>query len=100
MGSSAAHMNTKVRRIWMEPNRRTPSKAFPPWTGQGKVLYKIRPHTLSPEHFYQSTDEGTVAVRYIVQPLTPSGTRLRIDAVFVEATLRKRHASNGRVEGS
>ena len=76
------------------------SKAFPPWTGQGKVLYKIRPHTLSPEHFYQSTDEGTVAVRYIVQPLTPSGTRLRIDAVFVEATLRKRHASNGRVEGS
>jgi len=76
------------------------SKAFPPWTGQGKVLYKIRPHTLSPEHFYQSTDEGTVAIRYIVQPLTPSGTRLRIDAVFVEATLRKRHASDGRVEGS
>jgi len=76
------------------------SKAFSPWTGPGKVLYKIRPHTLSPEHFYQSTDEGTVAIRYIVQPLTPSGTRLRIDAVFVEATLRKRHASDGRVEGS
>src|SRR5207247_3679386 len=54
----------------------------------------------SPEHFYQSNDEGTVAVRYIVQALTPSGTRLRIDAVFVEASLRRRHASDGQVENS
>ncbi|PYX08516.1 MAG: hypothetical protein DMG88_09970, partial [Acidobacteria bacterium] len=76
------------------------SSAFSSWTGQGKVLYKIRPHTLSPEHFYQSNDEGTVTVRYIVEPLPPSGTRLRIDAVFVEATLRKRHASDGQVENS
>jgi hypothetical protein len=72
--------------------------AFSPWTGQGEVLYKIRPHTLAPEHFYQSTDEGTVAVRYIVQPLAPSGTRLRIDAIFIAATGRTRHASDGRVE--
>jgi hypothetical protein len=76
------------------------SGAFPRWTGQGKVLYKIRPRTLSPEHFYQSTDEGTVIVRYIVQPLTPSGTRLRIDAVFIETTGHKRHASDGQVENS
>jgi hypothetical protein len=74
--------------------------AFSPWTGLGEVLYKIRPHTLAPEHFYQSSDEGTVAVRYIVQPLAPSGTRLRIDAIFIEATRRTRHASDGRVEDS
>jgi SH3 domain-containing protein len=76
------------------------SKDFSPWTGQGRVLFKIRPHTLSPEHFYQSTDEGTVVVRYIVQPLTPSGTRLRIDAVFIESSGHKRHASDGQVENS
>jgi len=76
------------------------SSSFCSCTGQGKVLYKIRPHTLSPQHFYQSNDEGTVTVRYIVEPLPPSGTRLRIDAVFVEATLRKRHASDGQVENS
>jgi hypothetical protein len=76
------------------------SKDFSPWTGQGRVLFKIRPHTLSPEHFYQSTDESTVVVRYIVQPLTPSGTRLRIDAVFIESSGRKRHASDGQVENS
>jgi SH3 domain-containing protein len=76
------------------------SNAFPAWTGQGKVLYKIRPNTLSPEHFYQSTDEGTVAVRYIIQPLIPTGTRLHIDAIFIEATGRKRHASDGQVENS
>jgi hypothetical protein len=74
--------------------------AFTPWTGQGEVLYKIRPHTLAPEHFYQSNDEGTVAVRYIVQPLAPSGTRLRIDAIFIEASGRARHVSDGRVEES
>jgi len=76
------------------------SKAFSPWTGQGKAFYKIRPNTLSPEHFYQSNDEGTVAVRYIVQPLTPSGARLHIDAVFVEASRRRRHASDGQVESN
>jgi SH3 domain-containing protein len=76
------------------------SKAFSPWTGQGKVLYKIRPHTVSPEHFYQSTDEGTVVVRYVVQPLNPTGTRLRIDAVFIESNGHKRHASDGQVENS
>jgi len=76
------------------------SKAFSPWTGQGKVLYKIRPHTVSPEHFYQSTDEGTVVVRYIVQPLNPTGARLRIDAVFIESNGHKRHASDGQVENS
>jgi hypothetical protein len=75
-------------------------KAFSAWAGQGKVLYKIRPHTLSPEHFFESTDEGTVAVRYIVEPLSPTGTRLRIDAIFVEGTGHKRHASDGQVENS
>jgi hypothetical protein len=75
-------------------------KAFSAWTGQGKVIYKIRPHTLSPEHFFESTDEGTVAVRYIVEPLSATGTRLRIDAIFVEGAGHKRHASDGQVENS
>src|SRR2546428_6488827 len=54
------------------------SPAFPKWTGGGTVLYKVRPNTLAPEHFYQSGDKGTVAVRYIVQPAGPDSTQLRI----------------------
>jgi hypothetical protein len=76
------------------------SDAFPHWTEAGKVLYKTRPHTLSPAHFYESADEGVVVVRYVVQPLTPTGTRLRIDAIFQEDSRHHSHTSDGAVENS
>src|SRR5512143_2460663 len=50
----------------------------------GTVLYKIRKDTIAPEHFYQSNDVGTLAVRYVVKALGPNSTRLNIDAIFQE----------------
>jgi hypothetical protein len=76
------------------------SSAFPKWTGGGTVLYKVRPNTLAPEHFYQSGDKGTVAVRYIVQPAGPNSTQLRIDATFQEDDRHHSHASDGLVESN
>jgi Bacterial SH3 domain len=76
------------------------SDAFPHWREAGQVLYKTRPHTLSPAHFYESADEGIVVVRYVAQPLSPVGTRLRIDAIFQEDSRHHSHASDGAVENS
>jgi hypothetical protein len=76
------------------------SSAFPKWTGGGTVLYKVRPNTLAPEHFYQSGDSGTVAVRYIVQPAGPNSTQLRIDAIFQEDDRHRSHPSDGLVESN
>jgi len=74
------------------------SKAFSAWTGGGTVLYKVRPKTLSPEHFRETNDEGTITVRYVVQSLGPASTRLRIDAVFKEDTGHHTDPSDGSVE--
>jgi hypothetical protein len=76
------------------------SSAFPKWTGAGTVLYKVRPNTLAPEHFYQSGDKGTVAVRYIVQLAGPNSTQLRIDAIFQEDDRHHSHPSDGLVESN
>jgi hypothetical protein len=76
------------------------SRAFPAWAGEGKVFYKVRDNTLAPDHFHESNDTGTVAVRYIVQPLGLKATRLRIDAVFLEDSHHHSHASDGSVESS
>ena len=76
------------------------SKAFPDWNAGGTVLYKARPDTLSPEHFFESNDKGTVTVRYIVQSLGPKATRLRIDATFKEDSLRRSHPSDGTPENA
>jgi hypothetical protein len=73
---------------------------FEDWKGEGTVLYKVRPNTLAPEHFYESGDQGTVAVRYIVQPAGPNLTRLRIDALFDEDSRHHSHPSDGQVENS
>src|SRR5215471_16286219 len=71
---------------------------FPAPTGAGKVFYKLRKKTLSPAHFINSNDVGTVAVRYMVEKSTASTTRLTIDAVFVENGRHHWHASDGYVE--
>jgi hypothetical protein len=78
----------------------TSSPLFPPWEGKGKVFFKVRKEVIAPRHFKESTDLGTIAVRYIVTGLTPQRTRMRIDAVFVESGHRVAHPSDGTVESS
>jgi hypothetical protein len=74
------------------------SSAFPSWQGPGTVFYKTLGDTLSPRHFKNSSDLGTITVRYVVIPESATHTRVRIDAVFVESGRRKVHASDGSVE--
>jgi hypothetical protein len=78
----------------------TSSPLFPEWTGPGKVFYKVRTKVLAPFNFKESNDEGTLAVRYVVQSKGPRQTILRIDAVFVEDFRRIVHPSDGSVEGA
>lgn len=76
------------------------SRLFPPWTGGGKVFYKIRTHAIDPRNFKDSSDVGTLAVRYVVMDQGQRNTVLRIDAIFVEDFRHVVHASNGSVESS
>ncbi|HZP63550.1 MAG TPA: hypothetical protein VFB28_09070 [Terriglobales bacterium] len=76
------------------------SPLFEPWSGGGKVLYKVRTQVLSPTNFKDSNDEGTLAVRYILQSKTAEKSILRIDAVFVEDFRHTVHRSNGSVESA
>lgn len=76
------------------------SSLFPEWNGPGKAFYKVRTQVLAPINFKESTDEGTLAVRYIVQSKDAKHTILKIDAVFVEEFRRIAHPSNGSVESA
>jgi hypothetical protein len=76
------------------------SNAFEPWTGPGRIFYKVRTDALSPRHFKESADLGTITIRYIVIPESATRTRVRIDAVFVEDARRKVHISDGSIETS
>ncbi len=78
----------------------TSTPVFPPWKDPGRVFYKVRKAALNPWNFKDSTDVGTVAVRYIVQPQGEKNTILRIDALFVEDFRHAVHQSNGSVETS
>jgi hypothetical protein len=78
----------------------TSSPLFPEWKEPGKVYYKVRTGALAPLNFKESKDEGTLAVRYVVQSKDASKTILRIDAVFVEDFHRTVHASDGSVESA
>ena len=78
----------------------TSTPAFPAWTEGGKVFYKVRKQALDPRNFKDSSDVGTLAVRYVVQPQGDKNTVLRIDAVFVEDFRHSVHKSNGSVESS
>ena len=73
---------------------------FEPWTGPGRVFYKIRKDVIAPRHFRESEDMGTIAVRYVVTSEGEVHTRIRIDAVFVETAHRRLHPSDGTVESS
>lgn len=76
------------------------SPLFSAWDGRGKVFYKVREKVLAPTNFQASNDEGTLAVRYIVQSKDASRTILRIDAIFVEDFRRVSHLSDGSVENA
>ena len=78
----------------------TSSPLFPDWKEPGKVYYKVRTGVLAPLNFKDSKDEGTLAVRYVVQSKDASKTILRIDAVFVEDFHRTVHPSDGSVESA
>jgi hypothetical protein len=76
------------------------SSYYGPWTGPGRAFYKVRKQAISPQHFKNSTDVGTITVRYIVLGVAPNRTHLQIDAVFIEDGAKKVHASDTTVETS
>jgi uncharacterized membrane protein len=78
----------------------TSSSLFPEWQGPGKVYYKVRTNVLAPLAFRESRDEGTLAVRYIVQGKDTAKTMVRIDAIFVEDFRHTVHPSDGSVENA
>jgi len=78
----------------------TSTNVFRTRPAPGTVLYKIRKETIAPDHFYQSNDVGTVAVRYVVKALGPKSTRLTIDAIFQEDSHHHYHPSDGTVENA
>jgi len=73
---------------------------FETWKGHGIVLFKVRANALAPEHFYQSNDQGTVAVRYILEPVGLNLSHLRIQAIFSPDDGHRLHPSNGAVENA
>jgi hypothetical protein len=76
------------------------SPVFPRWDAGGKVYYKIREEALDPRNFKDSSDAGTLVVRYIVQAQGTTNTVLRIDALFKEDFRHVVHQSNGSVESA
>jgi hypothetical protein len=76
----------------------TSSPLFEPWTGSGEVFYKIRRDAIAPRHFFESADQGTIAVRYVIVPVGADRTRVRIDAIYVESSHHIVHVSDGNVE--
>lgn len=78
----------------------TSSHVFPPWTEGGKVFYKVREQALDPRNFKDSSDSGTLAVRYVVQAQGEKNTVLRVDALFKEDFRHVVHQSDGSVESA
>jgi hypothetical protein len=78
----------------------TSSRVFPPWNNGGKVFYKVREQAIDPRNFKDSSDSGTLVVRYVVQAQGEKNTVLRIDALFKEDFRHVVHQSDGSVESS
>src|SRR5271155_118941 len=49
----------------------TGSVYYGAWTEPGHAFYKVRKQALSPTHFKNSTDIGTITVRYVVLGVAP-----------------------------
>jgi hypothetical protein len=78
----------------------TSSRVFPAWTEGGKVFYKVREQALDPRNFKDSSDSGTLVVRYVVQAQGEKNAILRIDALFKEDFRHIVHQSDGSVENA
>jgi hypothetical protein len=78
----------------------TSSPLFAAYNGPGKLFYKVREQVLAPVNFKESNDQGTLAVRYMVETKGAQKTVLRIDAIFVEDFRRVAHPSDGSVESA
>src|SRR6202042_1990580 len=74
------------------------SPVFPAWDQGGKVFYKVRNQAIDPRNFKDSSDSGTLVVRYVVQPQGEKNAVLRIDALFKEDYRHVVHQSDGSVE--
>ena len=62
-----------------------------------KAFYKVAERVLAPRYFKESTDVGTITVRYLVHPAGAAACMIHVDAVFVDARHRV-HVSQGNVE--
>jgi hypothetical protein len=78
----------------------TSSPLFSEYKGTGKLFYKVREQVLAPVNFKESNDQGTLAVRYIVESQGPLKTVVKIEAVFAEDFRRVVHPSDGSVESA
>jgi polyhydroxyalkanoate synthesis regulator phasin len=61
-------------------------------------FYKIRSTTLSPRHYKDSNDVGTLVVAYTLEKVSEEKSRLTIESVFVPDSHHGRSASDGSVE--
>jgi hypothetical protein len=95
-GSKEYNKDQYIESAKAEPS----SSLFSKWTGGGKVFYKVRRGVLAPMNFKDTGDQGTVAVRYVVEPKDESKSTVRIDAVFVEDFRHTVHPSSGSVESA
>jgi hypothetical protein len=80
------------------PAEKSDAFGLPP--ANATVIYKVADSVLSPKDFKDSQDMGAITVRYILTPFDAKTTNLRIDAIFIERSSRKIHASDGSVEAS
>lgn len=76
------------------------TRVFSDRIGEGQVFYKLRLKALGPRNFRNSSDLGTLAVRYVVHAQDDKHTVLRIEARFVEDFRQTSHPSNGSVEAA
>jgi len=76
------------------------TSAFGKEVSEGKILYKVVDGVLSPRHFKEAEDSGTITVRYVVRAVNSATVSIRVDAVFVESARRAVHASEGAVESA
>jgi hypothetical protein len=76
------------------------TRVFSERTGEGQVFYKVRLKALGPRNFRNSSDLGTLAVRYVVHAQDDKHTVLGIEARFVEDFRQTSHPSNGSVEAA
>lgn len=95
-----------VHGTWVYEKNKTLEGAHPAetssvWRGEraaGKTFYKVADGVIAPRYFKDSADIGTITVRYVVESIDRSTTRLSIQAVFVESGRREVHHSTGTVE--